>query len=240
MDLLAKARSKVHSFRDKLLQNETALSRARQDLTATRQQLSLAKRSHDLELTQAATDYEGKLMGLLRHSEAARSLLAEGTDDNTSEYCSIEQRGEGEAESNEHAESLKALVLFSNERVHLMKSEIDRLTKVAEASEASSIQEEIKRNDMLNEIVGLTAQVKFVEEERQIFKEIAEELRATVQSLTAERDKEREKGLSGSVVASASSPRHSSDKILTQVLSREHRLKLNVTLLCSNTLLIFL
>jgi hypothetical protein len=191
-----------------LLREEVKQIQLRAELDEASKRMHMLARAHDLELTRSANEYEEKLLSLFTHSTIGQIVAREsgispdasvelisvtstvGSDDSAFEFSrqasfstqGISLRGLSNSFI-EHETSRKVLLAAATEQCGLLKGRLEREStrnrelqvKISDLGNRNLIQKE--------ELREKSANIKFLEDESNLFRDMANKLRAGVLTL---------------------------------------------------------
>ena len=154
----------------------------KQEIEELMDQLASDKRAHDLELTRSANEYEEKLQDLFEQIAVSNYKLFE-KDGNGAAAGDAEAADPVEKEEQAKMEPVRLQLAVSTEECKFLRSQLGR-----EGARYSQIQ--TKCNDLEKQKLRLIRenqdkadQIKFLEEDRSLFKTLADDLKSGLNSL---------------------------------------------------------
>ena len=184
-DMLVATKSSSQQRKSSLNRSEAREKQLKQDLDDAARHMNALRRTHDMELTRAANDYEEKLAGLFNHSSIGKQIIAESTGEPPETPPADSVTSTGRHRSSAEA-SYRMLLSVASEQSNLLKSRLER-----ESSRTNDLQSRISEVDhtcstLQKEIEEKDVHIKFLEDERALFRDLADSLRAGISTLGGE------------------------------------------------------
>ena len=200
-DMLVNSKATAKQRKTALVRVEGKEKQLRIDLDDAGKRMNALIRAHDMELTRSANEYEDKMLGLFSHSTIGQIVRMESemrpTDSTDSAInilanLSMEEPGAFSAQNSFsvagrhslHNESAnKIIVAASNEHSNLLKAKLDRESRrnaelqiqISELTHGTlRFHQEIEEKNVL---------IKFLEDERTLFRDMADRMRAGISVL---------------------------------------------------------
>ena len=200
-DMLVNSKATSKQRKTALLRVEGKERQLRIDLDDAGKRMNALVRAHDIELTRSANEYEDKMLGLFSHSTIGQIVRMESgmrpnesTDSivNNLGNFSVDEAGTFSAQnsfsaagcrSHNNESANKIIVAASNEHCNLLRIKLDRegrrntelQTRISELTHSTiRFQQDLEEKNVL---------IKFLEDERTLFRDMADRLRAGISVL---------------------------------------------------------
>lgn len=135
------------------------------ELEKSKMILSKTQRVHDMELIKYMSEYEKKLEGLFSNSSLGQIIMSEGTNKSQ------------DSKQDNIIESYKALLAISTEKCESFNMQIMNGNKIHENLDNLVNELESTKLKLERDIQNKDNQIKFLEDERNLFRDMAEDLR---------------------------------------------------------------
>jgi kinesin family protein 4/21/27 len=164
-DMLVADKKKFKLTKVAFEENNEINSKLQLELEKSNMKLSKSQREHDRELTKYMSEYEKKLEGLFSNSSLGQIVISEGTNNNQ------------DTGHENIIESYKALLAISTEKCESLNFQINSGNKINEnldnlVNELDSTKLKLERDIQIKD-----NHIKFLEDERNLFRDMAEDLR---------------------------------------------------------------
>lgn len=184
-DMLVATKSSSQQRKTSLFRSEAREKQLKHDLDDAARHMNALRRTHDMELTRAANEYEEKLAGLFNHSTIGKQMIAESTGEAPETPPADSVTATGRHRSSAEA-SYRMLLSVASEQSNLLKSRLER-----ESSRTNDLQSRISEVDhtcatLQKDIEEKDVHIKFLEDERALFRDLADSLRAGISTLGGE------------------------------------------------------
>lgn len=210
-DMLVTTKSAAQQRKASLMRSEGREKQLRYDLDDSSTRMNALVRAHDMELTRSANEYEEKLCGLFTHSSIGKMVIAESgfykDDPGVSDSASVSESASanytpltptklaimstspqspsssvGRYRSSAEA-SYKMLLSVATEQSNLLRSRLER-----ESGRGIELQSRISEMDhscmsLQRELEEKDVHIRFLEDERALFRDMADSLRAGISAL---------------------------------------------------------
>ena len=190
-NMLVATKSSSQQRKSSLCRSEAREKQLRQDLDESSQQMNTLRRTHDMEITRTANDYEEKLSGLFTHSTIGKLVMAESgaqslSSDAVDKIPSPEASPTaGKMKSSAEA-SYKMLLSVANEQSSLLRSRLERESTRTGVLEGRINEVDITCAGLQRDLEEKDVHIKFLEDERTLFRDLADSLREGISTLGGE------------------------------------------------------
>lgn len=188
-DMLVATKSSSQQRKGSLSRSTAREKQLRQELDDAARHMVTLRRAHDMELTRTANEYEEKLAGLFTHSTIGKLVRAEsGVEpcEPASMTLSPETTPTASKYKSSADTSYKMLLSVASEQSNLLRSRLER-----EAARTIELQGRIAEVDhtcsaLQRDLDEREVHIKFLEDERALFRDLADSLRAGISTLGGE------------------------------------------------------
>ena len=188
-DMLVATKSSSQQRKGSLARSAAREKQLRQELDDAARHMVTLRRTHDMELTRTANEYEEKLAGLFTHSTIGKLVRAESgmePAESSMESLSPETTPTASKYKSSADTSYKMLLSVASEQSNLLRSRLER-----EAARTIELQGRIAEVDhtcsaLQRDLDEREVHIKFLEDERALFRDLADSLRAGISTLGGE------------------------------------------------------
>ena len=189
-DMLVSSKSSSQQRKSSLTRSEARERQLRHDLDDASSRITTLMRAHDMELTRSANEYEVKLLGLFTHSTIGKLVIQEcgaGPESPSVRKSPPHSPAASIGRYRNSAEaSYKMLLSVATEQSNLLRSRLER-------ESVRTIELQSRLNEADHACVNLhraledkDINIKFLEDERTLFRDLADRLRAGISTLGGE------------------------------------------------------
>ena len=191
-DMLVASKSSSQQRKSSLTRSEARERQLRHDLDDASSRITTLMRAHDMELTRSANEYEVKLLGLFTHSTIGKLVIQECGGGADPESPSVKKSPPHSPAAslgryrNSAEASYKMLLSVATEQSNLLRSRLER-----ESIRTIDLQSRLNEADhacvnLHRALEDKDINIKFLEDERTLFRDLADRLRAGISTLGGE------------------------------------------------------
>ena len=182
-EMVVKADQSTHTFKSMIEKNQQKHDLLRQEVDNERNNIIEISRKHEQEITQITNDYEEKLQGLFENSSVVRAILLESQSASSAIPPNSHDEETLEKLSKDSSiDSYKMVIAILNDKTSYLKNQLSILNDANDTFKLQLTESNIISKQYRLEIEESKSLIEFLENERHLFREMANDYKSGILS----------------------------------------------------------